>query len=240
MRAEFHTLQENFSKYNIYFSHKGSERIKPQDMIYYHLGIEIEPYCGFLVGQNVWTMGSFSYSWSSFPTDTIMGRYCSIAAHVKVMGLKHPYEWLTTSATTYDRGFIAFKKFLESEQANQHARVLETKKNGLIIGHDVWIGARAVLKPSIRIGNGAVIAADAVVTKDVPDYAIVGGNPAKIIKYRFEPDLIEKLQKSEWWNYKFSDFQKLDIENIDFFLEEFERNKKDFNKINFEKLVFGD
>lgn len=237
MKTPFCKLEEKFSQNHIYFTHKGHARINPNDMITYHEGIYLEPFCGFLYGLNIWKMGSFSYSWSSFPIDTVMGRYCSIASGVKIMGLRHPYEWLTTSATTYDKGFIAFQKFLEIENESQNTRRLPSRENGLVIGNDVWIGARAVLKPSIKIGHGAVIGADAVVTKDVPAYAIVGGNPAKIIKYRFEDEIIKKLLEIEWWNYKFTDFQKLDIENIEVFISEFEDTKHNLKKIDFKNLL---
>ena len=67
------------------------------------------------------------------------------------------------------------------------------------IGNDVWIGAHAQIKSGITIGTGSIVAAGAVVTKDVPPYAIVGGVPAKIIRYRFPEETVEKLLKSEWW-----------------------------------------
>jgi acetyltransferase-like isoleucine patch superfamily enzyme len=69
------------------------------------------------------------------------------------------------------------------------------------IGNDVWIGARAVILDGVRIGSGAIIASNAVVTKDVPPYAIVGGVPAQIISYRFSPEEIAKLLKLQWWSW---------------------------------------
>ncbi|MCK5509066.1 MAG: hypothetical protein KAI50_11185 [Desulfobacterales bacterium] len=73
-------------------------------------------------------------------------------------------------------------------------------RNELIVGHDVWLGSNAIICSGChRIGNGAVVGAGAVVTKDVPDYAIVGGNPAMVIKIRFCDSIIAKLLESEWW-----------------------------------------
>ena len=74
------------------------------------------------------------------------------------------------------------------------------KNQKVIIKNDVWIGANSVIMPNITIGNGAIIGAGAVVTKDVPDYAIVAGVPAKIIKYRFSQDIIDRLLILQWWN----------------------------------------
>ena len=74
--------------------------------------------------------------------------------------------------------------------------------NPVTIGNDVWIGANVCILPGISIGDGAVLAAGAVITKDVPPYAIVGGVPAKVIKYRFSEDIIKKLLKIKWWNWE--------------------------------------
>jgi len=88
------------------------------------------------------------------------------------------------------------------------------KRSYLEIGNDVWVGRNAIITPSVsRIGNGAVIGAGAVVTKDVPDYAVVVGNPAQIIKYRFSEQKIKKLLDTKWWNKS---------------IEELEQNLEDF------------
>ncbi|MDC4545628.1 hypothetical protein OHV61_18365, partial [Acinetobacter baumannii] len=99
--------------------HKGDTRFTDNDDIYYQKGVEIEPYCGFMVGNYIWKVGAFSYSWSKLPITTQVGRYCSIAAGVSVMGLRYPYEWATTSASTYDKNFIIYKKYMSDINAER-------------------------------------------------------------------------------------------------------------------------
>ncbi|MDQ8953468.1 CatB-related O-acetyltransferase [Acinetobacter rudis] len=221
---------------NIFFKTHGGHRHSNTEQIYFDDGCQIEPYTAFLYGSNIYSMGSFSYSWSSLPTDTIVGRYCSIAKNVSVIGVRHPYEWVTTSSSTYDKYFIIFKKFIQDNNQNtRHFKLPNPSRNhGLIIGNDVWIGAGAVLKRDLIIGDGAVIAANSVITKDVPPYAIVGGNPAKVIKYRFDEETINKLISLKWWEYAFTDIQSLDVSNIEEFILNFESisaNKKKFTPL---------
>lgn len=126
------------------------------------------------------------------PCAMLIGNYCSIADDVLFMA-NNDHDYAVTS--TYplyllDRSMPS--KYREDDSNRKG-------KRQIIIGNDVWIGTRAVICSGVRIGNGAVVAAGAVVTKDVPPYAIVGGNPAKVIKYRFDKDTIDFLQGTKWW-----------------------------------------
>ena len=121
----------------------------------------------------------------------IIGKYCSIAAGVIVLtGGEHRVDWVTTYPFNY----------LWHEVAG-HIQGHPKTKGNVIIGNDVWIGMEAFILSGVEIGDGAVVGAKAVVTKNVPPYAIVGGNPAKIIRYRFSQEIIDKLLAIAWWDW---------------------------------------
>lgn len=127
------------------------------------------------------------FSISNIPPGVSFGNYCSIAGEVKIFRANHPMKSFTMHPLFYNPVF----KYVEKDQL---------ERPSLKIGHDVWIGSSTIICPGVRIiGNGAVIGAGSVVTKDVPAYAILVGNPAKVIKYRFNLSTIEKLEKSKWW-----------------------------------------
>lgn len=123
---------------------------------------------------------------------TQIGAFTSIGPEV-ICGLgAHPVDFVSTYPGFYSS---------ESSGANWFGSVHAfADKPTVQIGSDVWIGARAIILGGVKIGHGAIIAAGAVVTKDVPAYSIVGGVPGKIIRYRFEPGLQDKLLNSNWWN----------------------------------------
>ena len=125
-------------------------------------------------------------------SNTEVGRYTSIGPQVLIgLGL-HP----TTRVSTYP-GFYSARGFADSQYVD--SAFVEYKSS--TIGNDVWIGARVIILDGINIGDGAIVAAGAVVTKDVPPYAIVGGIPAKLIGKRFNDEIIWKMQDEAWWNW---------------------------------------
>ena len=131
----------------------------------------------------------------AFVNNTSIGKYCSISMNFKSgLGI-HPTSLVSTSPIFYSKKYAIKSSFGfgRSKTVNEYKRVT--------IGHDVWIGADVIIMDGVKVGNGAIIAAKAVVTKDVPNYAVVGGVPAKCIKYRFSDEIISKLEALSWWDW---------------------------------------
>jgi len=133
-----------------------------------------------------------------------IGRYCSIARDVTIGQNRksHPLDWLSThsalAALRHTHGGVPFAQ----DEIRQ-----------TVIGHDVWIGMDVLILEGITIGTGAVIGAQSLVTCDVPPYAIVAGSPARVLRYRFEPHIIEGLLASQWWNLSAQQLAGLPIED---------------------------
>lgn len=158
------------------------------------------------------SIGAFSYTISNLDYGIKIGRYCSLARNIQIMGAHHFPDWISTSPVFYRPGYHDVDQDTMSHTARTKRRVN--------IGNDVWIGANVVLKSDLNIGDGAIIASNSVVTKDVPPYMIVGGIPAKIIRPRFNDELIKELQKSEWWRYHKDDFNGMNANKPFDFLQE--------------------
>lgn len=174
-------------------------------------------------------MGMGTYIGPHSCIDANVGRFTSISPFVKVVIGAHPYQ--SPFATTCPVFFSIIKQcgytFAQSQIAEEFRYANSEKKIPVIIGSDCWIGYGATLISGIKIGNGAVILANATVTHDVPPYAVVGGVPAKIKSYRYDPDTIDFLLSIKWWNNSlewFKDHWQL-LSDIDK-LKEYYKNKK--------------
>ncbi len=130
-----------------------------------------------------------------------IGKFCSIGSDVCIGLGTHPIDNFSTSPLFYRK-----KNTLNIKLVHQDLEFNEYKP--IIIGHDVWIGTRALIMDGVNIGSGAIIAANSVVTKDVPPYSIVGGSPAKIIRYRFDEAKISNLLNSNWWEMDLLEIKK--------------------------------
>lgn len=145
-----------------------------------------------------------------------IGNFCSISENVKIfLGGNHRVDWVTT----YPFGHINTHLFNKFDGFGH-----PSSKGDVIIGNDVWIGEGAKIMSGVTIGDGAVIANNSHVVKNVAPYSVVGGNPAKHIKFRFTEAQINQLLKIKWWNWddeKINDFTRLLCDtNIDNFIEE--------------------
>lgn len=170
-----------------------------------------------------YNIGEYSYiSHTTRIGNAQIGKFCSIAPGVAIGIGSHPTHTLSTSPFQYTRNMITTTGNILVDEKNL---VKLKPKNTVRINNDVYIGMNAVIMPGVTIGNGAVVGAGAVVTRDVPPYAIVGGVPAKVIKYRFEQPVIDKLQKLEWWNYPKDFIVQLPFENIGRCIELLESNQ---------------
>ena len=168
------------------------------------LGARVAIGVGVVVESGV-AIGDYTYvnANSTLEAGTI-GKFCSIASGVSVGPSSHPYTRFSSHPATYDRhwGIVSATR--------SHAGKFPPR-----IGNDVWIGRNAVIMRGVTVGDGAVIGANAVVTGDVPAYAIAGGVPAKVLKHRFSPERARMIAVSRWWD---------DLDSLRAFASEDEQN----------------
>lgn len=181
--------------------------------------VRFEPPCA--LSEEVDLLGPFSIgAYSAVSTangrekslrNVTIGRYCSIAADVWTSSFEHPSHGLTTSLFPYRRHLFGWSPAQGDEASHP---LPDNAMRSVSIGNDVWIGAGAFIKGGVSIGDGAIVGAHAVVTKDVPPYAIVGGVPAKVIRYRFDATTVRELLELRWWNYDVAAMGPLDWSDV--------------------------
>ena len=139
------------------------------------------------------SVGKYTYiGRSSFINNANIGNFCSIAGNVNIGGTSHPLQWVSTSSV-----FHKWENVFKKNFASHEYEIFEQTE----IGNDVWIATNAMIKAGVKIGNGAVVGMGAVITKDIGPYEIWAGNPAKMIRKRFDDKTISALEKTEWWTW---------------------------------------
>ena len=146
-----------------------------------------------------------------------IGKFCSVASFARINTTNHPtYDRIAQHHFTYRSKRFGFGE----DDAPFFA---QRKEKAVTVGNDVWIGHNAIIMPGVIIGNGAVIGAGAVVTKDVEPYSVVAGVPAKKIKMRFSDDLIDKIERSKWWDWDYETIKErlADFRDIETFVRKY-------------------
>lgn len=165
---------------------------------------------------------------SSYIGDTSVGHFAMIGSRVSIGGFEHPTSWLSMAAFQWGQSVNHWNVSVNAKQALQ--KVKKPSYQRTHIGPDTWIGNNAVVLSGVSVGTGSVVGAASVVTKDVPPYAIVVGNPATIIRYRFDEIYIQKLLESQWWLLPFDFISTLPFNDISSCLEKIWNYKETSHK----------
>ncbi|MCK9522044.1 MAG: CatB-related O-acetyltransferase [Proteobacteria bacterium] len=183
------------------------------------------------------TIGKYTYigSRTRIAPKTKIGNYCSIARDVEVGPATHPLTLMSTHPFQYSKNHFPSENY----KLHKRVKVTSTTDTTVSIGNDVWIGAKVVIMRGVKIGDGAILGSSAVVTKDVPPYAIVAGIPAQIIRYRFDDQIIQEFKKLKWWEMNPIDMNGVDYTNVSTAIVELASRKKTYIQEN-KRILSGD
>ncbi|WP_419956643.1 CatB-related O-acetyltransferase [Novosphingobium rhizovicinum] len=211
-------MQAALDERAIYLSHHNRIRdvIPLGTQIRLSVPVHVEPFATLENG-GFWNCRAFSYSRSILPQATRVGRYCSISWNVSVLGIAHPMHHISTHLFTFREHYA--RGIRERVGRAPEPAAFEPERGPVTLGHDVWIGQDVLIQQGVTVGDGAVIAAGSVVIRDVPPFAIVGGNPARVIRYRFDEATVERIQRVAWWRYHVADFAGLNVADPEGFLD---------------------
>ena len=146
------------------------------------------------------SLGNYSYcGYDCNIVNTDIGSFCSLSNRIVIGGASHPMHFVSTSPA-----FLSHKDSIKTK-FSKHEYLPQVRTT---IGNDVWIGENVMIKAGVKVGNGAVIGMGSVVTRNVPDYAVIAGNPARIIRYRFDDKTIAELLSSRWWRFSIDELYK--------------------------------
>ena len=183
----------------------------------------IEPFSelpeGFIFPQ---ALGAFSYSMSALASWVRIGRYCSLASGISWMGTNHPSDWASTSPAFHQSQDHAALKGFRETYGDYEPPEFPIPDRTITLGHDVWIGDQAMIASGVTIGHGAVVGARTLVLKDVPPYAVVVGQPARILRFRFDEALIARFLAAQWWRFSPALIGRLPVTDPQAFIEAFE------------------
>lgn len=161
-----------------------------------------------------------------------IGRFCTLASNLHFGPVEHPVDTISAHPM-FQKGWHTWETLTDFYKNNESALQQSSREWGLEkrdkfpkinIGHNVWIGEGVFIRQGVQIGNGSIIASRSVITKDVPSYSIVGGNPGKVIRKRYSDEIIERMENSKWWEYGLNAINNLKYHNLEDSLSQIEDN----------------